>query len=107
MSAEIKNGLTLDALHEEITKELFPFITFRVQMGNEIVSNVTIPNCRFRETDNKDLIEARSCDCGGTICGNPTQSLFLSKNQMKNYLLIEKNSINFYVFLYILHNQEI
>jgi hypothetical protein len=96
---------TLEQLHEQITEGIFPFVTFRVQIGPDIISNVTIPHCRFRPTESDEIIEARSCDCGGSICGVPTQSLYLSKNQMKNYVFIEKQSLS-YVFLYQIPSED-
>ncbi|AKA44339.1 hypothetical protein [Paenibacillus polymyxa] len=96
---------TLEDMSDSITKDTYPFITFRVQQDNEIVSNVTIPHCRFRATDYENLIEGRSCDCGGSICGHPTQSLYLSKSQLKNYILVEEQSSIAYVFVYQIANQ--
>ncbi|MBP1309084.1 hypothetical protein JOD82_002104 [Paenibacillus sp. 1182] len=96
---------TLEDLSDSITKDTYPFITFRVAIGNEIVSNVTIPHCRFRSTEYENLIEARSCDCGGSICGHPTQSLYLSKSQFKDYILVEEQSSVAYVFVYQISNQ--
>lgn len=89
---------TLEELHNVINEEL-PFVTFRVQSGEDIVSNVTIPFCRFRESESDKITEIRSCDCEGTICGHPTQKLYMSYSQMKHYYFLEKEGLH-YFFVY-------
>jgi hypothetical protein len=90
---------SLEQLREEFNDTLHSFVTFRVQKDHEIVSNATIPWCRFRDYDNLDVWEVRSCDCSGLVCGHPTQRLHLSKSQVKNYIFNEQINSN-YIFVY-------
>ncbi|MEK5036189.1 hypothetical protein MKY96_32590 [Paenibacillus sp. FSL R7-0302] len=76
---------TLAEMCEEITEGLFPFVTFRVFVGSSMASCVTIPWCRFRPYQNA-FWEVRSCDCGGTYCGHPTQTLYMEKSSTKEYV---------------------
>lgn len=94
---------TLEQLKEEFNDSLTCFATFRVQTedGLSIVSNVTIANCRFRPMDgNHGIVEVRSCDCGGSLCMHPTQKIFISSDQFKNYIFVEQINLN-YIFAYL------
>ncbi|OME54138.1 hypothetical protein BSK59_16290 [Paenibacillus odorifer] len=90
---------TLAEVYEDFNDDLSSFITFRVQNGSEsIISNATIPFCRFRHFNDSDVLEIRSCDCDGTICGHPTQKIYISKNQLHNYYFSEQINMH-YIFI--------
>lgn len=91
---------TLDQMYEDFNELLHCFVTFRIQTEQEIICNVTIPYCRFREAhENAGLLDVRSCDCEGTLCNHPTQRIFMSKSQLKNYVFFEENNFH-YIFVY-------
>lgn len=89
---------TLEELRQ-IINAAFPFVTFRVQSGEDIVSNVTIPFCRIRESESETIAEIRSCDCEGSVCGHPPQKMHMSYSQMKHYYFVERNGLH-YFFVY-------
>lgn len=88
---------TLEDVYEDFNNDLSSFVTFRVQSGtNSIISNVTIPFCRFRKMDNGDLFEIRSCDCNGSICGHPTQKIYMTENHFKDYVFLEQINLHYF-----------
>lgn len=101
MKVPIPYVTNLKDFYEDINDTLSYFITFRVQNGSQsIISNVTIPFCRFRPMeDSKELIEVRSCDCNGSLCGHPPQKLYVSEDQLENYIFVEQINLHF-IFVY-------
>lgn len=94
---------SLEDIYSEITEGVFPFVTFIVtNSGGDYASYVTIPFCRFRSCEqNNTLMEARSCDCEGVLCGHPVQRLYMSKSEMKNWICWHTEPMK-YVFQYAL-----
>lgn len=77
---------TLAKAHAEISENAAHFVAFVIRAADgRLISHATIPFCRFRAGDN-DVIEARSCDCEGVICGHPVQRLYISGSEMKNWI---------------------
>lgn len=93
---------SLESMIEKINDHLCYFVTFRVQTEGSIISNATIPFCRFRPVEGSEdsMIEARSCDCNGEICNHPTQRLYISKNQLENYVFFDRLQDVNLIFVY-------
>jgi hypothetical protein len=75
------------------TEGIYPFMRFaKLHPNGEVATWGVIPFGRFREVPNrKDVIEVRSCDCGGSICGVPTVSIHLPCALLDKYIFIEGN----------------
>ncbi|WP_145052657.1 hypothetical protein [Paenibacillus xylanexedens] len=78
----------------------FPAIQFNVVIDGKLLSSITIMWARFRELpDQPHLFEVRSCDCGGVVCGHPTQRMYLDKSLLGEWTLKSSETIK-YVFVH-------
>lgn len=92
---------TLEQVYEEFNETLISFVTFIHLLNGEEVKRVSVPWCRFRQSENdNDVIIARNCDCDGTICGLPSTIYPIKKDRLKDYIFFDVfNQMN-YVFIY-------
>lgn len=105
--ALVPHVTTLADVYLEITEGIFPPIAFVVQREHgHIISYVTIMHCRFRDYPVTDLImDIRSCDCEGIVCGHPVQHLYMSKTEMQHWYYNDTSGIK-HTFAYTIPGPE-
>lgn len=89
---------TLKEIHEEISEGIFPFIFFETVKNMQGQDVVVIPFARFRESDRKGVVEVRSCDCGGSVCGMPTKYFHIPEEQMNEWFYVQHETNVRYLF---------
>jgi hypothetical protein len=96
---------TLAEMYEEVTEGIFPFVTFRVMIGSDLLLQTMINWCRFRELpENPEILEVRSCDCSGMVCGHPTQKMYISKRALKEWKFVEERQGMFLLFEHVIED---